>query len=143
MKIQISVNQPDLAGFLNINVAKYSLDLSNIDNLCEDSECTHILINDVLKFISYDKIPEVIQHLAQKLRHKGILQIIFTDVQSIIREYNRGELDDRTLNELLFSGGAKSSFSYQHIIDVIKNVGLKIKEIDTSREQVIIVGERE
>ena len=54
MKLQISIGQPPLSGFTNIDVKRHPIDLGNMDQICEPSECTEIIINDVLKLIPYD-----------------------------------------------------------------------------------------
>lgn len=141
MKLHICINQPPLAGYVNIDAAKTQVDLGNMDMIAEPAECTEVIVNDVLKFMPYEKIPEVIQHLASKLRHGGKITFIFTDVNSIIREYNRGSVNEKTLNQLLYGGG-RSCFSYDYIKRILKAVRLEIKEIQVSVEQVIMVAER-
>lgn len=142
MKLQISIGQPPLAGFTNIDAAKHQIDLGKLDNICEAAECTEIIINDVLKFMPYDNIPAVINHMASRLRHKGQIVFIFTDINSIIREYNRGAIDEKTLNELLYSGG-RSAPSYDYILRIIKAVKLEVAQVDISKEQVTIVAKRQ
>jgi hypothetical protein len=141
MKLHICVGQPSLAGFVNIDAAKHPVDLGKLDNICEAAECTEIIINDILKFMPYEKLPEVIHHISTKLRHKGKATLIFTDVNSVIREYNRGNVSEKTLNELLYNG-ARSCFSYEHMLNIIKAVRLTVKEISVSMEQVVLVIER-
>ena len=85
MKLNLSIAQPELAGYVNVDVTKHSIDLANLDNICESSECTDVIVNDLLKFVSYEQLPLVVKHLTDKLRHHGKITFIFTDVNSIIR----------------------------------------------------------
>ena len=142
MKLHISLGQPDLAGFVNIDVSKQNIDLGKLDNLCEASECTKIIINDVLKFMPYDKIPFVIQHLASRLRHRGTITFIFTDINSMVREYNLATINEKTLNRLLYENGSRSSFSIDYLERIFKAVRLNVKEANISKEQVIMTVER-
>jgi len=142
MKLHVSVAQPPLAGFVNIDAAKQPVDLGNVEDFCEASECTQIIINDVLKFMPYDKLPFVVQHLATRLRHRGQITFIFTDVNSIIREFNCGSIDEKMLNQLLFQNGSNSCFSFSYIERILKAVRLNVKEISISKEQVRMIAER-
>lgn len=142
MRLHISVGQPELAGFVNIDVSKQNIDLGKLDNFCEASECTKIVINDVLKFMPYDKMPFIIQHLASRLRHRGTITFIFTDINSIIREYNGATIDEKTLNRLLYDQGARCSFSIDYIERILSAVRLTVTEASISKEQVIITAER-
>lgn len=141
MKLHICVNEAPLAGYVNVDAAKVQVDLGNMDMIAEPAECTEIIVNDVLKFMPHGRILEVIQHLASRLRHGGKITFIFTDVNSIIREYNRGAINEQTLNELLYNG-SRSCCSCDYIKQIIQDVHLKIKEIQISVEQVIMVAER-
>lgn len=142
MKLHISVGQPDLAGYINIDVGKHSVDLASLDQICGPSACTDMIINDVLKFIPYEKIVIVLQHLASRLRHNSKLTLIFTDINSIIRSYNNGEVDEKIFNRLMFNQGANSCFSYTYIQRILNAIKLNILSIEISKEQVIIVAER-
>jgi hypothetical protein len=141
MKLQISVGQPPLAGFLNIDATTAQVDLGNLEGICEAAECTEILINDVLKFMPYEKLPEVIHHISSRMRHGAKLTLIFTDVNSVIREYNRGAVDEKLLNQLVFNG-ARSAFSYDYMVRIIQAVRLELLEVNISKEQVIITAKR-
>ena len=142
MKLQISMGQPDLMGYTNIDILKNAIDLGKLDNVCEAAECTHLIINDVLKFIAYEKIPLVLQHIESRLRHKSKLTLIFTDMNSVIRTYNTTETDEKLFNNLMFGNGFRSCFSYDYISRIIKALRLNILSTDISKEQVIIIIER-
>ena len=142
MKLHFSLGQSNLSGYVNVDVSRHQLDLANLDNICEASECTEIIVNDILKFMSYDKMPEVIQHLTSRLRHGSKITIIITDVNSIIREYSAGKVDEKELNKLLFDQGARSCFSYDYLVRILKSVHLNVLNIDIQREQVVITAER-
>lgn len=142
MKLYLSIGQAELAGFTNIDVTKHQIDLGNLDNICETSECTNLIINDLLKFISYEQIPVVITHLVSKLRHKGKITFIFTDLNSIIREYNIDAIDEKLFNQLMFSNGANCCFSYEYIVDIINAEKITLLNVEINKEQVIISAER-
>jgi predicted SAM-dependent methyltransferase len=142
MKIQISAGEPDLAGFLNIDVTKHQIDLGNLDNVCDNSECTEIFINDVLKYIPYEHLPRAIAHITMKLRHGGLMTVVFTDLNTIVREYMRGAIGETMFNKLAYENGANSCCSYGHITTMLKGARLELQEVNVGPEVVIIKAKR-
>ena len=141
MKLHLSVNKLELAGYTNIDVTKQPIDLGKLDNICSTSECTDIIVDDLLRFIPYEALPGVVQHISSKLRHKGRITLIFTDFNSIIREFNIGNIDEKTLNKILFLNGAKGCFSSDYLIGILKEIQINIVSISVG-EQTIIIAER-
>ena len=115
--------------------------MAKLDNICEAAECTNIIIDDLLKFIPYDQISIVIQHLITRLRHHGKITLIFTSFDSIMKKFSIGKIDEQTCNHLLFEGGARSCFSYQYIENMLKELKVNILIINID-ERVIINAER-
>jgi len=142
MKLYIMVNQQPLQGYVNIDVSKHPIDLGNLDQVCEDAECTEIVLNDILRFIPYSQIPTVIQHLSKKLRHNGKVTFIFSDLNNIIRKYNKATINEQDLNNLMFSNGGRSCFSYTYLLAIIKAVKIDVKSVDIGDNQVIVIAER-
>lgn len=142
MKLYIMVNQQPLQGYVNIDVSKHQLDLGNLNQICEDAECTEIVLNDILRFIPYSQLPTVIQHMSKKLRHKGKITFIFSDLNHIIRRYNIASINEQQLNEWLFINGARSCFSQNYLTAIINAVKLNTKSVDIGEDQVIVTAER-
>ena len=142
MKLHMSIGQPEIAGYTNVDVTKHPIDMARLDNICEASECTHLIINDLLKLIPYEQLPVVVQHLATRLRHGGELTIIFTDLNSVLREYNRAAVDEKLFNQLMFSHGSRSCFSLYYLQRIIQAVKLEILNIDISKEQTVVILKR-
>ena len=138
MKLHLSVNKLELAGYTNIDVTKQPIDLGKLDNICSTSECTDIIVDDLLRFIPYEALPGVAQHLISKLRHKGRITIIFTDFNSIIREFNTGNIDEKTLNQLLFLNGSRSCFSSEYLTNALKATQINIVSVSVGKKTIII-----
>lgn len=143
MKLYISVGQAPLAGFMNIDVTKHQINLGNLDNFCDDAECTEIILDGVIQFVPYEKIKDVMLHLLKKLRHGGTFKLTFTDINCIIREYTKGGLNYESLNAMLFGRGACSVMSYTLPVQIARENGYKIRTLDLSLEQVVVIIERE
>ena len=142
MKLQVSMGQSDLAGYTNIDVLKSPIDLGKLDDVCEEAECTHIILNNVLKFIPYQQIPIVLQHIGSRLRHKGKITLMFHDLNNIVRSYNVAELDETKLNSTMFGQGYRSCFSHNYITHIIQTLKLDIVSININKTQTIINIER-
>jgi DNA-binding Xre family transcriptional regulator len=142
MKLHIHLNQQELSGFKNINVATENIDLGNLDSICGAAECTEIVIKDILRFMGYEQVSLVINHLASRLRHGGKMTLIFPDINSILRTYNNGEISEKDLNSILFNNGVRSCFSYGYIKKILDALNLNILKINISTQQVIIISER-
>jgi DNA-binding Xre family transcriptional regulator len=142
MKLHIHLNHQELSGFNNINVGTENINLGNLDSICCAAECTDIIIKDILRFIGYEQLPLVINHLASRLRHGGKLTLIFPDINSILRSYNNGEISEKDLNLVLFNNGTRSCFSYNYIKKILQAIPLNILKINITTEQVIIISER-
>ena len=142
MKLHLHLGQQDLAGYTNVDASQTSIDLANIQSLCDQAECIDLVVNDLLKFMPYEKLPEVVHHMSSRLRHGGKMTLIFTDLNSILREYDRGTVNEKLLNQLMFASGARSCFTHAHILNILRAIKLKVSSVEISKEQVIIIAER-
>lgn len=142
MKLYIALNEAPLAGFINIDIAKHAIDLANLDNICEASECNTIILNDVLKFVSFNSLGSVVKYIVSKLRLGGSATFIFTDLNSIVREFYAGNISIDQFNELVFGPGARCCFTTKNILDLLSQCNVNVNSVDVSKEQVVVKFER-
>jgi hypothetical protein len=74
----------------------------NLDEICDDAECTEINAPDILDFIEYSKHKEFILHLIKKLRHGGVLIIGGTDITTLSLNVFSKNLSVADANQLVF-----------------------------------------
>jgi len=137
MKLNISFNE-NISGYRNVNILKESVDLGNLDGVCGPSECREIIVS-VLNYIPHNSLENVIRHLESRLRHGGKLVLLFNDVESLIRKYSIGEIDEIELNILLYGAGCKSVFSTNYISNILN---INVSSIKVENGKVTIIAER-
>jgi len=74
----------------------------NLDDICEDGECSEINAVEMLDFIEYPNHRDFILHLVKKLRHDGVLYIGGTDIVNFsLGVFNKSIPLDKA-NEIMF-----------------------------------------
>ena len=85
MKLNLGCGTDLRNGFINIDIdpmpdIDHQIDVSNLDDVCDDDAAEHILALDVLQTFSYRDVINVAQHWADKLKPGGTIQISVPDV---------------------------------------------------------------
>lgn len=142
MKLRLHVGQVNYSGYTNIDLKKHMIDLSDLDPVCGESECTEIILEHILNYVPYNNLEKVITHICSRLRHGGKIIIVFNDINSIIRKYNIGELDEESLNSMLYGNGLRNSFSSYYISSLINELGLDKVSIGIKDCKVTLIVER-
>lgn len=121
MKLNITHNNTVINNYININLSKDTLDLSNvIDNSCEE-----ILVTDVLDYIKFDTVNNTIVQIVKKLRNNGTLTITGNDIRSLCRLSLSDSISIEEFNTIIFE--VKSLNSFINIRNVLHSCGLRIE----------------
>jgi hypothetical protein len=98
-----------LAGHLNLDPTatgtdgvkiKHSLD--NLDDVCENSECTNIVAEDIIDYCSSNDVNGLLTHWISKLRHGGTLVVGGNNLTELCRLYNNKVMSLMDFNLALF-----------------------------------------
>jgi hypothetical protein len=97
------------------------LDLRNVDAAGYDL----IEVSDTLDFLPYINRINTLNLLISKLRHKGSMTILGSDLNLVTMAYQLKNIDEVQLNNLLF-GDRKSTGTNSEVVKVLESAGLKI-----------------
>lgn len=119
-------------------------DISKIDYVVDDAECTNIIVDTFLNQFPLTQVPEVLFKLVSKLRINGEICIIDNDIDLIANNYTRGILSFMELNEHYFADRPMRSFiRMEDIEEMLKGSGLKIKSKQLKHNVLTIIFKRE
>jgi len=121
MKIYIgnrSVDSPEYKNLTEVEMIKY---------IADDSECTSIILDGVLKNFGISEIPGILNLVISKLRNQG--ELIISDVDFDLLIFAHKKLNNLLdLNRMVeSSGGFKSFITYESITEMLsgyKNISL-------------------
>lgn len=146
MRLNFSVRN-EFNGYKNINPLSTDVDFSNFDTICEPSECTEIILDDFLSYIKIVNFGKFLQQIVSRLRHKGILIIVFYDLEELSKLVFKNELNIAAYNEILFGReNDKITKSSIYNIDTINHslteLGLNVLTMEIDGAEVIIKAQR-
>ena len=100
----------------------------NLDNVCENAQCTEIFADGVLDLIPVMHLQNVLAHWKTKLRHSGRLIVGGTDIVELAKAIVTKRVNIPTTNILLF--GEKqdktSIYTLDDIVHILQSLDLKI-----------------
>ncbi len=144
-----------LSGYTNVDPyadekdkRKIKGDVDNLDYLCEEAECQHIIAVNVLDHFSSKDVDHILEHWISKLRHKGIITIGGVDLVEISKAINNNYIDLIQANIMLFGLQSevwqtkKACLTSSSIIIALQNCGLRIIKNRINNYQYSIEGER-
>lgn len=134
MKIYLSSSEPAEKSY------KWASNIVLFNDMVEVSEATSVVCDHFLSLFSYDEIPEVLSMIVSKMRLKSELTIIQPDVSILSQKFSREEIDERTLNNILFkSGSIKNVCSAETIQSLIpSSLQVTEKRFDIATSNIII-----
>lgn len=114
MKIYIgnrSVDDQTYKNLTEVEMLKY---------IADDSECTSIILDGVLKTLTISEIPSVINLVISKMRSNG--HLIISDIDFDLLVFAHKKLNNlQELNKMVENfGGFKSFNTYETIVDLMK-----------------------
>jgi hypothetical protein len=146
MKLNLTFNHENtLSGFVNINpflpngadvlqgdTPKIRHDFTNLDQICDNSECETIIADYVLSFYGSRDVDNILNHWISKLRHNGKLIICDYDIYQICKGVGNYTIDLAHANALLYGTQAnqwnfrRSLISSADLAKALQRCGLKI-----------------
>lgn len=148
MKLNITVGGQAKVGYFNIDPTanpnqsdKLALPLDQLDRVAEDSECTEIIIENVLQYIQYRSVPIFLNSIVKKMRHGCRLIIIFDDINVILKHFFRTEFTLEELNDIIYNG-KQSTHSISSMEDILKSLNLNIESKEINQTKGIIIAKR-
>jgi hypothetical protein len=145
MKLYINVDKQPLNGYKNINLATDTIDLQNLNTICEQAEATEIILDNVLEYINFKNIDDFIFKIYTRLRLNGKMVINFVNLSMVIDDFTNGLLNCQGLNSILYGVGniRKTSMSDSSKIEsILQNLGLQIESIEINRYNNTIIAKR-
>jgi Glu-tRNA(Gln) amidotransferase subunit E-like FAD-binding protein len=160
MKVKLSIGQTPWTGYLNIDPAPQSTsnkiddykivagDIRNIDAFVEDAECQELIVQGAIDYVPIRLVVDVLHHWIKKLRHKGIITITGTNLESLFKLYLNGQLTTLDINQLLY-GVCEHPWTYkssciclEEVDEVFRKAGLNIIRKKIEESSFTIVGQR-
>jgi len=80
-----------------------------LDDICEDSECKELIIDDIIGYIPYDRIDTTLENWIKKIRIGGNIIITGVDLNSIARGIQGRIIDIKQANLFLYGFPKKDS----------------------------------
>jgi|SanBayMetagenome_1026888.scaffolds.fasta_scaffold10712_2 hypothetical protein len=143
MKLLLTRNRKErINGYETVSapLALVRNDIKNIDDICCDAEATDIKVDNFLSLYDYDTVRMVLLKICSKLRIGGEIVVTDLDFDLVAYASGRGLIEEKVLNELLFTEGALSSFfGAESIVETLTSAGIHITEryIENNRNFVV------
>lgn len=157
IKLNLNYAKPNsINGYINIfpfNQENKSEDLIygdiiNLDYIADQGEISEILCLEVIEYIPYNKIYEVISGWVGKLRVGGQLILGFLETEELCNLYHRGNINHNDFNKLIHGDTESnkiklSSFSAPILIEnLTKQHTIKLKKHTLNGIDVTLTFER-
>jgi predicted SAM-dependent methyltransferase len=156
MKLKISVKDIPYSGYVNIdpkpiiNEDTKHIEVNHPEEklAIEDATCEEIVIHNYLEKLNADSVYAVIANWVKKLRHSGTIKIIGTNLDTVVRSYLNGQINNLDFNKKLFGeqGNTWDSNSlmmnYMDVVDILVDCGLKIRSKELLGDKYVIVAYR-
>ena len=113
MKIYISTDAPETPQYAHVS------NIMSLDNTVLNCEATDIIVKDYLSQFTDIELVPLLQKILSKLRLNGTITIVDNDIDIVCMKYDRGDIDLKTFNSMIFRGQPKKSFLN---IDVVKDL---------------------
>lgn len=139
MKINICFGDSNeyLNNYINTNIFESNnfkqCHPENIDSIADDGEAEQILAINVLNYIDYNKINNVLNNWFNKLKYDGTIIISFFDFLETARLFSLGELHIDDARKIFYGEQKegwdffKSGVSLEEIKSFFKNIKCKIE----------------
>lgn len=160
MRLRLSVGKIPQSGYINIDpipkgdtvsgLTVRPLDFRTMEffDVSKKSECTEILLDDVLEYVGSHQLEEFLSYICAKLRKYGKIHLKGLDITEITRMRYNDELSENEMNLLLFGpqdtpwGFKNGCHSARKIKQILEGLGLKITSIKLDNGKYCISGER-
>lgn len=103
----------------------------------ENSVCTDIMIDGTLEYLNNDYFPLVLK----KLRYGGKVTIIGSELNSVIRAYELGNIQLEQFNGFI-AGGRIQTMPVSLLLEKIKAAGLNVMTVSLQNLKYYVTAER-
>ena len=138
MKVYISTEQPETPEYTHVP------NIMSLDSTVLDCEATDIVVKDYLSQFADSELMPLLQKIVSKLRINGAITILDNDIDITYMKYDRGDIDLKTLNSIVFRGQSKKSFlNIETVKDLVKDVfTLEHSSVDAQSGNFIVKARR-
>jgi mannosyltransferase OCH1-like enzyme len=94
------------AGYKTVNLVEscdVKCDITDLNAFCVDGTVSEFLLSHTLEHVPVEEYETFLRALWRKLKSGGIVRIVQTDADKVIRQYTRGELSFRSMRSTLFT----------------------------------------
>lgn len=144
MKINITTDPYELSGYEN--VALTTTDVYTPFNLQADQgECTEIIAEEIIDYISIDDLLDIVTHYVSKLRHGGKIILGGTDIIELSKDILRQNKTMVEVNHEIFgtSNLKKGCLALNDVVTVLSHLNLKITKQRLDGTKFIVEAIRE
>lgn len=152
MKLQLSVNKAPLNGYLNLDPKPvnpeeqpaFTGNLLDLTAIVETSECTEILADDILDFITAENTFPTLEYWSKLLRHGGSLIVGGTDLYEVSKAVTNQTLNIREANEILHGTGIDhiNQMTIIDLCEILKSLGMKIVSKRINGFKMVVIAQR-
>jgi len=123
---------------------KWASNIVSFNDMVQDREATSIVCDHFFSSFSYDEIPEVMKIIASKMRLKSELTIVQPDIVILSQKLSREEIDEKSLNNILFRGESIKSLCSTETIQSLIPDSLQVtqKHFDIVTSNIVIKARR-
>lgn len=138
MKIYISTEKPESSEYTHVQ------NIMSLDNVVLDCEATDIVVKDYLSQFADNELEPLLSKIVSKLRTNGAITILDNDIDITYMRYDRGDIDLKTLNAIVFRGQPRKSFlNIETVKDLVKTIfTLEHSSVDAQTGNFIIKARR-
>jgi hypothetical protein len=123
-------------------------EVTNLDELVDDSEAEEIVADTVLDYFQMQLVPGIISNWVKKLKRGGRLAITAPDLYEIAKASMKRDISEMETNRLLFGNQEKdwqikkNAFSIGRLEELMAENGLKIISKKFVSYKVVLIGEK-
>lgn len=116
----------------------------SLDSVVLDCEATDIVVKDYLSQFADNELEPLLSKIVSKLRTNGTITILDNDIDITYMKYDRGDIDLKTLNSIVFRGQPRKSFlNIETVKDLVKTIfTLEHSSVDSQTGNFIIKARR-
>ena len=135
MKINLQIHKRgEFAGYINC-------DINSLNEAASDYEVDEIMADEILDYIPYSQINDIVTQLITKLKTGGTLMLSSFDIFELGRRIVNKDDNDATYNSILFGSEPvkRSCLSLRYLENILTSKGMKTirKHIQDSRYTLI------
>lgn len=147
MRIRLSIGGERRSDYINIDPynGDHKQDITNFDNICLDSECTALFLDDCLQRLSIEEVGAVFTYFRKKLRLNATITILSPCLDELVRLYTLGEIDEPMLNRILYGNLGnirRGCYTMDSVVQLLEHFGLTITKKSYNGMNMIVEAKR-